>query len=258
LRQIFALHGLPCKIVSDNGPTFTSHEFHQFTTENDIQHVFSAPYHPSSNGLAERAVQTFKQALKQMQPEGSLQSRLSRFLFKYNITPHTTTGIAPSELLMGRQLRSRLSLLYPDVASTVDHKQNMQKQGKNNQSPIRRFKEGDLVLVENFTRSGERWLPGTVAKVNGPLSYEVKLLDGSTVRRHVDHVRKRSSPPQDTSHDSGVDSSVDLSFDTPVRLVDNTPIIVPPRDPSPVEVRTVRRSSRVSRPPDRLLNPILH
>lgn len=137
LRQIFAIHGLPCKIVSDNGPTFTSREFQQFTTENGIQHVFSAPYHPSSNGLAERAVQTFKQALKQMQPEGSLQSRLSRFLFKYNITPHTTTGIAPSELLMGRQLRSRLSLLYPDVASTVDHKQNVQKKGKDNQSPIR-------------------------------------------------------------------------------------------------------------------------
>ncbi len=108
LRQIFSIHGLPNKMVTDNGPTFTSHEFREFTSQKGIQHTFSALYHPSSNGLAERAVQTFKQALKQMDI-GSLQFKVSQFLFKYNITPHSTTGLSPSKLLMGRELRSRLT-----------------------------------------------------------------------------------------------------------------------------------------------------
>ena len=53
LRVIFFTHGLPQKIVMNNGPSFTSPEFHQFMDRNSIHHVTSAPYHPSTNGLAE-------------------------------------------------------------------------------------------------------------------------------------------------------------------------------------------------------------
>ena len=60
LRVIFATHGLPAKIVTDNGPTFISHEFRDFLKECGILHVTSAPYHPATNGLAEHGVQTLK------------------------------------------------------------------------------------------------------------------------------------------------------------------------------------------------------
>ena len=60
-------HGLPDCIVSDNGPTFTSEEFREFTSANGIRHIFAAPNDPSSNGLAERAVQSFKEGMKRMQ-----------------------------------------------------------------------------------------------------------------------------------------------------------------------------------------------
>ena len=53
LGIIFATHGLPQKIVTDNGPSFTSKEFEDFMQRNGIKHVKSAPYHPSMNGLAE-------------------------------------------------------------------------------------------------------------------------------------------------------------------------------------------------------------
>ena len=64
LHSIFATHGLPEMLVSDNGSVFTSTEFSEFVKHNGIRHVKSAPYHAASNGLAERAVQTFKAFMK--------------------------------------------------------------------------------------------------------------------------------------------------------------------------------------------------
>ena len=63
LHIIFSNHGIPHKVVTDNGPTFTSYEFQEFMQRNGIVHVKSALYHPSSNGLAERAVQTLKRGI---------------------------------------------------------------------------------------------------------------------------------------------------------------------------------------------------
>ena len=61
LRETFARYGIPEQLVSDNGPQFTSHEFAEFMKRNRIKHILVAPYHPRSNGQAERFVQTFKQ-----------------------------------------------------------------------------------------------------------------------------------------------------------------------------------------------------
>ena len=64
LRSLFASHGLPLQIVSDNGPQFVSAEFAEFLERNGVKHVRCAPYHPASNGLAERFLRTFKEAMK--------------------------------------------------------------------------------------------------------------------------------------------------------------------------------------------------
>ena len=127
LRAVFAVHGLPRTIVTDNGSSFTSEEFKQFVHRNGIKHVTSAPYHPSTNGQVERAVQTLKQGIKRT-PGDSIQERLSKFLFDYRITPHATTGMPPCELLMNRRLRSRLDLFYPEVERKVEHCQVRQKE----------------------------------------------------------------------------------------------------------------------------------
>ena len=121
---------------------------------NGIKLIFSAPYHPSSNGLAERAVQTVKQGLRQMQGPKLIQDKLSKFLFNYRITPHTTTGVPPCELLMNRRLRSRFDLLRPDniLAQRVENKQQSQKLAHDIHKPHREFKVGDTVYVQDFTK----------------------------------------------------------------------------------------------------------
>ncbi len=100
----FANHGFPEVLVTDNGSSFTSQEFKDFTQTAGIRHMFSPQYHPSSNGLAERAVQIFKRGMKAM-CGGTIQNRVSRFLFRHRITPQLTTGRSPCELLNGRRLK---------------------------------------------------------------------------------------------------------------------------------------------------------
>ena len=60
LRQMFSAFGLSDRIVSDNGTSFTSKQFEEFVSKNGIIHTRVSPYHPASNGLAERAVQSVK------------------------------------------------------------------------------------------------------------------------------------------------------------------------------------------------------
>ncbi len=122
LRPIFAQFGLPETLVSVNGPNFVSAELEEFLQKNGIRHVTSShTMHPATNGLAGRAVQTFKQGMKKL-TDGPLSDRIARFLFSYRMTPQSTTCVFPEELLQGRKLRSRLDLSKPDMASRVEKK----------------------------------------------------------------------------------------------------------------------------------------
>ena len=93
LRFLFATHGLPEVIFSDNGPQFVAQEIKNFLKSNGIRHCLSSPYHPASNGEVERAVRTFKESMKTMKVEpGTLADKLARFLLSYRTTPRTATG----------------------------------------------------------------------------------------------------------------------------------------------------------------------
>ena len=96
------------------------------------------------NRLAERAMQTFKYYLRKAL-EGYSEDKLSMFLFQYRIIPHTTTGSSPAQLQMGRQPRSRLYLLRPNLASKDQQQQGRQKANLNNQSRHCSFTVDDAV-----------------------------------------------------------------------------------------------------------------
>ena len=81
LRDLFARFGIPEQLVSDNSAQFVSEEFQAFIRSNGIRHITSATYHPATNGLAERAVQTFKQALRSVyQSSKPVKETLAKFL----------------------------------------------------------------------------------------------------------------------------------------------------------------------------------
>ena len=257
LRTMFSTHGLPEVIVSDNGSPFISIEFKEFLAKNGIRHTTTPPYHPKSNGQVERAVQTLKKALKKS-TDTSLHTQLSRFLFKYRITPHATTGIPPSELLMNRHLRSHLDLLHPNFLAQVQQKREKQKDHHDQHSKQHNFKEGERVYAKDFPE-GKKWLPGIIAKKEGKVTYHVLLDDNRVVRRHIDHVRSRTPDstaevdlPQDNTDED------EILFDTTLPVTtrrepdnDNNGESSVPNNLSESSNVELRRSNRTRQPPIR-------
>ena len=86
LRELFARYGLPHQLVSDNGPQFAAEEFTMFLRVNGVKHIKYAPYHPASNGAAERMVQMMKQSLR-----AGISQGISEFNEIFITIPHYTT-----------------------------------------------------------------------------------------------------------------------------------------------------------------------
>ncbi|XP_065189626.1 uncharacterized protein K02A2.6-like [Sycon ciliatum] len=279
LRHVFSVFGLPEHLVSDNGTQFTSEEFKAFLRANDIVHTLTAPGHPATNGLAERYVGVFKQKLKEMGATSEpLQARLDRFLLTYRTTPNHA-GRTPAEMMFGRQPRTRLSALRP---SQVRQQAKAYEDG-NRVKPA--FTESDSVFALNFGK-GNRWVPGRIVRVLSDYNYEVQVGD-VLWKRHRDQLRLRSVPASlsaslpeplldtiDQTSPSPVLSDVaesSLASDFPASVSPQSATVQveadPPCEQSAPEVglpqventpceTTVRRSSRRSVRPDRLIEQL--
>ena len=99
LKSAFSRFGIPEVLVTDNGPQFVSQEMKEFAKTYDFKHITSSPRYSQSNGQAERAVQTVKRLFKCSQD-------LYLSILNYNASPMPWCNLAPSELLMGRKLRT--------------------------------------------------------------------------------------------------------------------------------------------------------
>ena len=155
-----------------NATTFTSREW---CKSRGIVHLTGAPYHPATNGAAERLVQTFKQALRKsfLPPKEALQ----QFLMQYRRTP-----LSSGELLNGRQLRAAIDTLTTLPAHQAQQRQNeesLKMLSKSSTSPRNhQFTVGMSCYALYFgpKRDKEpRWVLAVVTKVYGSRSVNVKV-----------------------------------------------------------------------------------
>ena len=128
-----------------------------------------------------------------------------------------------------------LDLVIPNLSSRVTANQEKQKQAHDKGSKPRTFSVGDLVYVRDFP-SAKSWLPGVIESVCGPVTFWIKLSDGRSFRRHVDHICSRSFPTPETE-------STTTSSWTDIPTPSDS---APPDPPMPL-----RCSTRISAPPDR-------
>lgn len=166
LKAIFARHGVPEKIISDNGPQYSSHDFKDFAVQWDFAHMTSSPHYPQSNGLAEKTVQTAKTILSKAHAE-----KKDPYL---SLLEHRNTPVdgfkSPSQLLMSRRLRSILPTsgkqLQPQAADQklviTKRKQKQTKQKQYYDRSVQAMPalaQGDNV---HFQQASGRWMPATV------------------------------------------------------------------------------------------------
>lgn len=112
-RDAFGRHGCFEKLVTDNGPQFTSIQFASFCAVEAVEHLTTAPYMPMSNGLAERFVDTFKRTTSKYKILD--EEAVQRFLRSYRSTPNERApfGKSPAELIYNRRMRLPISALLP-------------------------------------------------------------------------------------------------------------------------------------------------
>ena len=196
MKGIFTRHGLPIKVVTDNGPQFACTEFAEFAKEYKFTHITSSPHYPQSNGLAEKAVQTLKRIITK-----STESKRDPYLalLEYRTTPMSDCGQTPSQLLMERRLRSILPAtkesLRPSLVNSEEtrsrfvEKQRRQKMFYDRNASTRAsISVGDPVLLQNTT-GGYR--PAIVTDhAKAPRSFHVQTENGAIYRRTSRHLRK--------------------------------------------------------------------
>ena len=130
---------------SDNGPCFISQKFKDFCRNINARHITIIVYKPSTNGLAEKIVQTLKKSLHIS--KSNLQDTLDRFLFKY---------MSPTELMFGWCLCSKLDLLWSAIglSSTVAWKQQIQKRNHATALPSLHLLPDSPVMIRNYIPGG--------------------------------------------------------------------------------------------------------
>jgi RNase H-like domain found in reverse transcriptase/Reverse transcriptase (RNA-dependent DNA polymerase)/Integrase core domain/Integrase zinc binding domain len=212
LRSIFARFGLPSTVVTDNGPPFTSHELETFLQSNAIDHPPIPPYHPESNGIAERAVETCKKSLKislkVSNTTAEIRKKLDNFLLKYRNTPTTTTGLSPAELVLQHKPRTLLQILIPPKTHSMSAEQHVQTesdvqpkkpatttkkvpskpQPPNNTIPRSKiYFDGEKVIV--MLKPKQVGVPGRILKSIGHNTYLVNV-NNAVKLIHADQLKK--------------------------------------------------------------------
>ena len=250
MKSIFARHGIPEILISDNGPQYSSREFSEFAKAYEFRHVTSSPYHPQGNGEAERAVGTVKSLLKK-------EDNPYQALLAYRNTP-LQVGYSPAQLLMGRVLRSMVPTTraqrkpqIPDLASVQARDKRIKKKQKKDFDSRHRARElsplepGDRVWVS------ERGSEAEVREEVSPRSYVIEA-EGGTLRRNRQNLtRLPNSETVDSSQVCDRNAEpIEQSIESNVESHESNGQPNGPTSESTAQT-VVRRSCRSSQPPER-------
>ncbi|XP_014675070.1 PREDICTED: uncharacterized protein K02A2.6-like [Priapulus caudatus] len=205
MKQIFACHGIPLRIRSDNGPQFSSTRFNKFCQAYGIEHQTSSPHFQSSNGEAEPAIQRVKRLWSKAEDKYLT-------LLDYRTTPLEGIKLSQAQLLMGGRPRNTLpastEILKPRIDAIVvkEHfnkkkaKQKVYYDLKRGVKELKPLEQGDSIHMNPLPGS-KSWKSGTVVKHYGrPRSYVI-CSRGRLYRRNRRHLRETSEAAnqQDTT-----------------------------------------------------------
>ena len=199
MKDVFARHGIPTELVSDNGSQYKSAKFRRFSTEWNFEHNTSSPRYPKSNGLAESSVKTVKMMMKKCL---ATNKDIKQGLLSIRNTP-LACGFSPAELLMNRQLNDNLPRLpaklnasKPKIRDLVEERKQQKaihdSKVQKRDTTIFKFKPGQHVALQD--PATKLWTGrGTIIEEVAPRSFEIRVSGGGTLRRNQCHIRKLHS-----------------------------------------------------------------
>lgn len=221
VTKIICEHGIPRKILTDQGTNFLSQIFKDTCKLLKIEKIQTTAYHPESNGALEKSHRTLAEYLKNFinEDQSNWDEWLPYAMFTYNTTPHSATKFTPYELLYGRQAELPTSLnLPPQPNYTYDQYAHELKQRLRSTNLLARetlrsskiatkkyydksasekiFRPGDQVLLRDKTlRQGRtkkltaNWIgPYTVLQKHDNENYTIKK-GRRTLRIHTNRLK---------------------------------------------------------------------
>ncbi|XP_028395789.1 uncharacterized protein K02A2.6-like [Dendronephthya gigantea] len=205
-KKIFSEQGIPQKVVSDNGPQFSSSLYSAFEKEWNFSHMTSSPHYPQSNGFVERFIQTVKNSFRKAKASGNDPKMV---LLCIRTTPVDSSIPSPGELLFGRKLQGNLPVRIPnsdhrrdEVHARLVEKQQRQKTYYDQHArDLSQLVPGQEVRIQD-NRTKE-WQQGTVRRqCQEPRSYVVENENGSWLRRNRRHIQTVIEPASRCALDS--------------------------------------------------------
>ena len=247
MKSIFARHGVPETVVSDNGPQYVSEEFIHFSKDYGFTHITSSPKYPQSNGEAERAVQTVKGLLKKNKDPYLA-------LLVYRSTP-LENGYSPAELLMGRQLRSNIPGVpmqfipcLPNHTLVRRKEEQIRERHQRNFNQHHGARDLEPLKTGNFVWVTDKKSEGTIVRETDPRSYLVQTSHG-TYRRNRRHLVLIPQSQNTSCEDNAANENSNTSTENAGnKISSDTQTSTEPQ----VDGGIRTRSGRISRPPQRL------
>uniref|UniRef100_A0A3Q2Q5W3 Integrase catalytic domain-containing protein n=1 Tax=Fundulus heteroclitus TaxID=8078 RepID=A0A3Q2Q5W3_FUNHE len=214
VKSLFARHGIPKIVVSDNGPCYNFKVWQQFASHYGFNHVTSSPQHAQANGKAEKGVHIIKQILKKTTDSKS-DPYLALLSYRAALLE---CGLSPAELLMNRKLRTTLP-----CCSEIKHNTGIQTKLEN-MNPLAK---DDVVRIQNQDACNRK---ATVLQEVGPRAYEVKTEEGHVVRRNCRCLLKTKETFTETEIDADAFSaSTESKADNDGHLQEDTSNVQPDR-----------------------------
>lgn len=172
LKEIIRNHGLPHKVVSDNGSEFLSRELKVYLNKNNIRHSRTTPYHPQTNGLVERFHGTLMNSLrKACSPynQDLWDEYLNNALFGYRVSFSASMKSSPYFMVYGTEVRlpsdnllieptdENIELIYLQRNLDVQKHRNVREKliAELNDRAKERYKESDESFPERGLRIGD-------------------------------------------------------------------------------------------------------
>ena len=196
--DIFSEHGVPEKVVSDNGPHYDCVNYKKFAQEWGFEHVTSSPHFPQSNGFVERIIQTVKRTLLKAKERNMNPCKAMLCLRTTPLDHHLPS---PSELLYARKLKGDLPIQIrnpltrrDDIYRRLQERQDTQKTFHDAHAhDMSQLTAGQHVRIQD--QASGRWQKATVtATCEEPRSYLVEAQNGRTLRRNRRQLQATPSP----------------------------------------------------------------